>query len=284
MHSQGEAGLKREFPILFFLLFSLFVAVVYAVLFWWISTVTDRLVVDRTRATARRLVDNYLMEYHLNVWEVDPAKKDLVRSIGEGTQLIDYRAKFLTLGKNTRPDIFTPDSEMERGVVGDLRRQLRKQVEALSSQSGEEDLPSEVPGSLLGDADNIVPVFDERFGEWTDEASAGEYQYYQPVYWKKSCDICHRALQPGSAYTAADEGDAFLQDEVFRVVKVSISGKDLFLSQVMIRSKLILGGLVAYLVTVVGTLLLLIPLGGRRTRIPPAGDQEADYTTAELAE
>jgi hypothetical protein len=122
--------------------------------------------------------------------------------MGEQMQLINYRAQFLTIGKSMGPDVSPPEDEIEGQILTGLRGRLRKQAEALSAQPDEKGLPNAVPDSdgtrRLGDAENVVPVFDERGGKWAGDESAGEYQYYQPVYWKTSCDVCHLALQPGA--------------------------------------------------------------------------------------
>lgn len=284
MYSPEDEDVKRGFPVLFFLLFCLFVAAVYAVLFLWIATKMDRLVVDRTRATARQLVDSYMLEYHLNVWENEPEKKDLVRRMTEGLQSRSYHACFLTLGGSnaiSSAEVFPPEGREENDILQQLREALKSQREESHREEREIYAFDETAYAVddfrtLGDEDDLVPVYRDRYVPSKDHRGKMEYQYYQPVYWKRSCNVCHRALGQSNPYMRATAADTPSEDEAFRVVRVSIRDPGIRSSLTVIRARLLVSGFAAYLVTIVGTLLLLIAVGGRRHRRRPTDDLPAD--------
>ncbi len=256
----GETNLERKCR----LLFGLCLALLITGAFWWVSTITENLAKDTARATGRRLVDSHLLEFHLNNWENEPEKQDLVRKMGKGLQMQDYDGRFLTLDGPNSPnhaEVFPPEDEEERNILKELREELKIQSDELSLETGEADVREEAVQDYedlpaLGDRENLVPVFRERRVALAEDPDKGEYQYYQPVYWKQDCDVCHRALQPGSAFTAAEEAE-FSEEAVFRVVKVAVSDDEMRGAIARTRAILITAGIVTVFVSMVALYIIV---------------------------
>jgi two-component system sensor histidine kinase BarA len=256
----GETNLERKCR----LLFGLCLALLITGAFWWVSTITENLAKDTARTTGRRLVDSYLLEYHLNIWETEPDKQELVRKMGEGLQMQRYRGHFLALdspNSPNHPEVFAPEDEEERSILKELREELKVQSGELPSETGEADVLEEAVQDYedlpaLGDRENLVPVYRERRVALAEDPDKGEYQYYQPVYWKRDCDVCHRALQPGSAFTAADEGE-FSEDAVFRVVKVAVPDDEMRGAIARTRAILITAGIVTVFVSMIALYIIV---------------------------
>jgi len=239
----GETNLERKCRFLFgaCLLFLITGA------FWWVSFVTERLAKETARSTGARAVDFTLLMYHwVEVFEANAERESLVREMTADLPVQDFRYTFLKLdpkdeyGSAMLPGTDPVDDEQqsaeERALIAQLQQkqaaQLSRQTEIRQSEvAGSSDGPPPATPEpthldplagpeleLEGFATAIdEPVYVER---WLPER--GEYQYYQPVYWKSSCEFCHTGLMADGAFPAADAGALRNDHYPFRAVKVII--------------------------------------------------------------
>ncbi|MDP6446674.1 MAG: ATP-binding protein [Pirellulaceae bacterium] len=125
----------------------------------------------------------------------------------------DYHAQILTY-ESTSPYHATPTDAWELKILRDLEK--KKLAAAEAHASGE---PPPAP------SDPSAPLEPNLFARGSEEPTVyyhqkfkerGEYHYYQPVYWKSQCFVCHE-LDSIGVVGAAEQG---LSAEPYRVVKV----------------------------------------------------------------
>ena len=255
----GETNLERKCRFLF----GLCLALLITGAFWWVSTITEKLAKDTARTTGRRLVDSYLLEYHFNAWETRPDWQDLVKLMGEELQSQSYRADFLTLDDRGRDDVLPPADAAEQEILEDLRQRFKMQraeeAQGADPAAGDFDTITHDLDALKasGQKKNITPVFRERSVTLDDDPDKGEYQYYQPVYWKDSCTLCHRALARALAFPASEEGNIFNEDAMFRVVKVSIPEDEMKRAIAWTHAILITAGIVTVFVSMIALYIIV---------------------------
>jgi signal transduction histidine kinase len=269
----GETNLERKCRFLFGLCLALLIAIAFV----WVSTITEKLAMDTARTRARRLVDAYMLECHFVGWESEPARKELVKEVVEDVQLQKYRAEFLTLDDSasavgiTRAEdplgyipqewVSAPSDEEERAILKELREKLRQQQDELAEQASEErgTAASAQPAQTLEQfkRKDFEPVFADRRVVRDDNPDHGEYHYYQPVYWGTRCIECHRELSGAHAFPAADQGAVLNEDTMFRVVKVTIDDKKIRSAIAWTRAILITAGIVTVFLSMVGLYMIV---------------------------
>jgi hypothetical protein len=271
----GQTKLERRCR----LIVSLCLALLLAGVFWWIFTVTDNLVMETARTTGRRLVDCYMLELHFNAWENLAERESLVRQMGKGLQSQSYGAEILTLEDTGRENMREPADPEEEQILHRLQQRLHQQAdvsEGAGDEVGEAGTAVEEGGvETLGKGGAIIPVFEERFVRSRNDTQTGEYHYYQPVYWKPSCTICHRAIEPAGASSVEDGAALSDGGDPFRVVKISLGDGEIRQVLHQTRASLLAVGMVSTFVSMVVTfialrLLIVRPLARQDDVIPPA--------------
>ena len=251
----GETNLEWKCRILFGV--SLLLLITAA--FWYAQQIAVDLVRQRTRKTGRDHVDLRLLQYHYEIWEKNPDMKQLLQEMNRDLQIQNYKTVILALDPTptigARDDTTQlPGDAWEEQALLRLEQRLKEQLEeAAPATDGVYDTPAgtlegpavppvaapgslDAPGALDVPMDildetvgpdattftggipkDLEPVYEER---WM--ADLGQYHYYQPVYWKRSCHRCHLGLQGEFAVSADEAGALFGQGPPLRVVKVVI--------------------------------------------------------------
>ena len=163
----GETSLERKCSFLF----GTCLLVLITASFWWYGRQTEKMVYERNAITGGLLVDRELYSRH---WE---------SLKGKGEKLQDYQ-----------------------DVVKDLSRNLSKQQCTTSYLKPKSTDPATTPRDEFEwavldrfskprsqrPADDEAQDFRQRL-----DSEKNEYQYYQPVYAKKSCLQCHNLFSAG---------------------------------------------------------------------------------------
>lgn len=208
--------------------------------FWWYGRETEDLVHQKRRNTGRQMVDAIAIKTHWLAWETDPELKQLVESVLPDLEHLSYDWDILTLDrlKGVRARYVTDPQERElltklrERYYGHLAREHdsligRKSVQPPTSDEDADTGTGFTSGEEL--VKNVVPINDE-----VRNIGAGEYAYYQPIYWFASCVDCHRTIQPDEFRAYSTDNLEETHDEAgnpkliidknlpFRVVKVII--------------------------------------------------------------
>ena len=235
----GSTSLERKCRLLFgaCLLLLIFAS------FWWYGTATERLVHQQSRNMGVFFVQLGIKNVHFVQWEADTEKQRLVKSTIEALEDLEYKHEFLTLDEVSGDSLAVPCSPEDRPILEELKTDYYAQLaaekrrihEAQSQPMGDTEI---VGDSTPGDEDHIpgdelfkdiVPVYRE-----VRVADKSQYHFFQPVYWKSNCTICHSDLKasvPDTLPTLPDEfepsksaanarAELLLEDVPFRVVKV----------------------------------------------------------------
>jgi signal transduction histidine kinase len=206
---------------------------------------------ETTIQKGRDLVDFALKREHWNVWvdyvEMPPDRAEALRELGRemaseavrelgremardlGTQ--EYRWDFLALEPS--PGTSLPADENEEAILEELKEAMRTRSPE-SDADGADALtkgPAAASGVTHGLAgDDVPPPSDALSGpeievqyRFCPLPATGYIHYYQPVYWKNSCNRCHEGLQGNDGLQAADV--AVRGRVPFCVVKVIIPYK-----------------------------------------------------------
>jgi two-component system sensor histidine kinase BarA len=251
----GETSLERKCRFLFgaCLLFLISGA------FIWVEDIAEELVKKTTRRSGQDSVDLIMLRYHWQRWETDTTKKGFVEELSRDLQHRVYPFEILKLGPATNgADSPVEAIAVEEAVAGDnysadpLQIENRNEVtlatdpveqqilrdlkEAYEKQLAEQRLKSELlensPESLGASEEGLEqlsPVNHLRWQQVTEnsEDEDGEYHYYQPIYWKESCNRCHSRLLGGDALSATDTPLEMEASQLpFRVVKVILPVRD----------------------------------------------------------
>jgi two-component system sensor histidine kinase BarA len=258
----GETNLERKCRFLFGACLLLLITGA----FWWVSTVTERLAKNTARTTGRRSVDSILMKQHWLFWETSEGMNELARELTSELPNQEYEHQILSLDGASKTSL--PADQEEREIVLRLQQKLREQEAAeaarLEKEAAEGDGNANAPvDSLPGKADldspdvadfeddEELPVYEER---WLRDE--GEYNYYQPVYWKSGCISCHRALM-GDALPAGEAAEMYDQKMKLRVVKVVIPDAPLQRAIEWTRAILIATGIITVFVSMVALYIIV---------------------------
>ncbi|GMQ80539.1 MAG: ATP-binding protein [Planctomycetia bacterium] len=188
----GETSLERKCR----LLFGSCLLLLITGSFWWYGNETDKLVLDANRRSGDRLVEAILMSHHWveleekyrfegHTW--DP--KDLAEKLRTNK----YKSRWILPTGPANPErIMPPRDALEQELLDEWQKAGR----GVSSDDKEvrHDWGYELPGAHV-------------------------YRYYQPIYAKKKCIVCHRDLGPG-ANQYLTEGD------LMAVVQVSFKDEE----------------------------------------------------------
>jgi len=221
----GETSLERKCRLLFVSC----LAILVSIAFWGVGHIAENLVKETAIRKGRDFVELALLRHHLPMMTQVPEGEDpedwekflaeLQRDLG--TQ--SYERKFLALEE--LPWAEMPADSREEEILRTLKKQLQEQLRVEAEAPPvpvETPVPDVAPPAVAGDIS--IDIEPEFYFEILPESNVIEY--YQPVYWRNSCVICH------GEFEAVDESgrpEALLFSDPatypFRVVKVTIPGK-----------------------------------------------------------
>ena len=216
----GETNLERKCRILFAM--AMFVLIFSS--FWINATLNERIVQNRNENIARQVVTQKLVFIHWDWWDTDPEFEKLNKVMMEELKAFDYQADFLAVDATDRKWVITPDNEREQEILIRLKQEYQLQLaeyrERLKqfeedAQSGAENTAAPLesnPGSKEPRIEDLKPK-KEAYEIGSD------YVYYQPVYWKHSCRVCH-TNDARAGVVAASQADG--EDFPFRVARIRI--------------------------------------------------------------
>jgi signal transduction histidine kinase len=227
----GETNLERKCRILF----GVAISVLIGVAFYAVDTVAENLVKNETRRKGRDSVDLILLQRHWLRWETSETPqalemKELQKEIARDLLTQQYRSEILTLDDRALLDpnsVGFPKDAEETRILKSLQVRLEEQLSAAKLGEGNAALaPLDGTGGAVSEPEqpeptqpvSVEPIFAESVRL---DLNDGEYHYYQPVYWKNSCNRCHYGLQGTGALSAAEAPELMHQANLpFRVVKV----------------------------------------------------------------
>jgi len=200
----GETNIERKCRVLFGLCLGLLIFSA----FYLVGHNGEDLVIKTTNRTARDYVGMSLVYIHWDVWETNLVNKDYLNRMRRDLVDEEYETSLLSLGpdqiqinqffKEGTP----PEDDEERAILEDLREEWRTRVLAEF-----DDAPVKGP--------------QEHLFATVARPEVGEYNYYQPIFWKKTCLNCHDAFS--GTFNAADNlASLDLASAPFRVVKVTL--------------------------------------------------------------
>ena len=267
----GETNLERKCRLLFG--GCLFLLITGS--FWWSGQRMENFVEAQNRQAGRDYVDSIILKYHWPIWDNDDQgsghpdeSQDFLHSMIRDMQTQPYKWEWLSLDPPLLKestivdkwvkDVAQPRDEKERqklellkaDYVAQITRQSRFEADKAreASSSDEEKEPSESPLDATHDLD---PVSDD---EWAWEK--GEYHYYQPVYWKKTCLDCHHAAD--NHPESSDLSDPLLATlPPFRVVKVIMPAHKTQVAINMNRALLLATAIITVVVAVIAMYLIV---------------------------
>ena len=200
----GETNIERKCRVLFGLCLGLLIFSA----FYWIGYIGKNLVRETTNQIARDYVGMSLVYIHWGVWETDPGSDYVLEQVRHDLLEEEYDTAFMSLGPDEirvtqiSEQGVQPESDKERDLLIGLRNEWRSRI--LDELHGS---PTDEPWEHL---------FDKL-----SQPEKDEYNYYQPIFWKKSCLNCHDAFN--GTFSAVDNTAAL--DPVsapFRVVRVTL--------------------------------------------------------------
>lgn len=224
------------------------IVVLMCAAFWVIQLLANRLVMARTRQTARdfsfeatlRLHDRSLLRFPDLVPPEKYDERDEVLSILADQLLNDdyvYTVMGLPDAETFRnlPAAVLPESDAETALLTDLEGKFRRLLaERLAREQGNSDGPLDLVGSLevnqFGPDSSVV--FAER-GPVKDR-----YIHYMPVFGRPSCIIACHAPEDG-LLSDLDDPEALAAQHPFRVIRVSMPYRMTYEQTAWIRAILI---------------------------------------------
>jgi len=201
----GETSLERKC----LLLFGLCLLLLISGSFWWYGNKTDELVYDSNRRAGKLLVGTALTGIHLEEFETRDEHKPAVAALVD--QLRTQAFQWRTIRPEGQPG---PQDPFERQLLAKWKQAGLETTDSqqLSNLFAQRRLnePSSAPKPPAAD-----PARDLRSGGY-------EYQYYQPIYVKHECVLCHRVM---SGNLALREGD------LLAIVQVSLRDDETIAAQ-----------------------------------------------------
>jgi two-component system sensor histidine kinase BarA len=223
----GETNLERKCRFLFGIAL---VTLIFGT-FYWIWQTTTQLIYEHDQLSGRNAVDSAMLIHHWAEWDTKPVKpttpdghvtdgiidltKHLVTNQVKVLKDDDADAKWPGITCRFLYLEDTQEKSWEHETLLILKHEMEEQLAAKKQAELDavalEGQPDAVPPP---DADTFAPVFRERPRSETSD----EYHYYQPVYWKESCNSCH--APPVGALSAADTEPYFGSAAPLCVAKV----------------------------------------------------------------
>lgn len=278
----GETNLERKCLILFAA--CLFLLITGA--FWYAEQNAEFLVKERSRKAGQGWVIISLLKQHMLVHHASGASDQSIEMMSEMDQDLssdnpDWEI-LVPEGSKTIDDIFqrtrSPAGEREKTIVADIRRRFIEQINSLprpapadgaadvkpvpdvaSKNSGAANVPEQiVEPSLQEPVDEPTVEAETKKPErisYLDDSRKNEYHYYEAVYWKKSCIVCHVSFG-GVFQPERTESRPELRGP-FRVVKVTLPNDEAQLATIKSRSILLATAIITVFLAVI-TLYLVV--------------------------
>ncbi|MCC9604838.1 HAMP domain-containing histidine kinase [Blastopirellula sp. JC732] len=226
----GETNLERKCRFLFGTCLLLLIMGSFT----WYGQSTEQLVHEKNEATGRLLVDAVLLKIHWqnNEKTSQPGYDAYVAETGLNLEYINYDWEILvrdpeaqklarTLNKEER--ISLPANEEEYQVLAELQyEQETRDKEILERFLATPELETKVVDEEWvkfkpqTDDKNLVEYSPVSRSSYND--SSKTYVYYQPIYWKYSCTLCHN----NDVAAAFPAGQPATEDRLpFTVVKIT---------------------------------------------------------------
>lgn len=227
----GEKNLERKC----FVLFGIALAVLIGGGFYYVDRIAEDLVMETTNNKGRDRVDAYLYDIHWEYWSRSPSSPEKGKSseekardlLAQEFQSLRFTSKVLSKDFPSNDPawqkyVFAPESQEENKIIDRLRARRTTQLDELRRQeearAGSED-PLKIGGESTSDetGDELSPVFESFVSHENNK-----YYYYQPVYWKGNCIVCHGAMYGRYAQAAADTMISGPDSVPFFVVRVAM--------------------------------------------------------------
>jgi two-component system, NarL family, sensor histidine kinase BarA len=161
----GETNLERKCRLLFGA--SLLVLITGS--FWWYGSQTDKLVYERNRFAGEQLVTQALFEAHVNVFGTDLSSqlsnRDLVQS------LLDRKFAWM---------VFLPENDAGIGKPRDPQEWIMMEEW------------TDIGQELKSDDEIAQRKIETELWKERPPDQESTYRYYQPIFAKESCVVCHR--------------------------------------------------------------------------------------------
>ncbi len=227
----GETSLERKCRILF----GVAIFVLVSVAFWGVLRVAENLVKNETRRRGRDAVDLLLIGLHWQAWTTDNKvpKNEEFKELQEALlrDLVPQDLSYTIVALDSKvqwklsKQIEAPADETEDQILKRLKTRLDEEIRSGKYSPNQSPEAAAEPTTGLASADafrpaaaRIEPIFEERA-----RPDLHVYEYYEPVYWRGSCNYCHGHLEGRYAMSAAEAPDLTQQTEApFRVVKVTM--------------------------------------------------------------
>ncbi len=264
----GETNLERKCRVLF----GICLALLIGGAFYWVDRIAEGLVNEaheqyreNMRLKGRDLVDMSMVKFHFERLTTTPEFREIIKEFTQTIEHQDYKYRILALEEDAIPHDNPYRQgrldQWERKALEELKRDMMQQLKDRAQTESNDDSQVAQRADLNSeDSPNenevvkqmLAPVFRER-----PMANDGEYYYYQPVYYQRSCFRCHLEVRDVGALPAADV--AAFDDELppFRVVKVVVPYKEPQTAINWIRAILMTAGLITFFVAMVALYVIV---------------------------
>ena len=231
-HVLGETNLERKI----LLLFGVCLFAMLGLAFYWVDSISERLVIRTSHRKGRDSVHIALVHLHWKRWGGGggggeegaekhlPLHTELTKTLWPGAENYEVIALESPLKSDVPPaDKFESDllQELKLEQMQQVRELLRKREIDSATPNGVPPPPDTKPQVLANDLDLSSEAFEPVF-RGIPSPQDGKYYYYQPVYWQRQCLRCHEFFYGKFAVPASE---ASLSDSLnlpFRMVKVEM--------------------------------------------------------------
>ncbi|MCU0959778.1 MAG: ATP-binding protein [Pirellulaceae bacterium] len=230
----GETSLERKCRLLFGACLLLLITGA----FWGVDRIAGNLVMTNTRNHGHDLIDIIMIKVHSLRFETrggeavpEDSQKRMNREwlqeiIVDFEESQDYRYDIVTLDADywlNHVSPTTPQDNVERELLKELDRKFQQQKGQVLTEAEKSSAPL-TPERALGEVAERPrrPVYVDRL----PEQAGGEYHYFEPVYFKKTCRFCHTAALDVGTLSAAEVGESYAQDPPLLAVKVILPYAD----------------------------------------------------------
>lgn len=202
----GETSLERKCRFLF----GACLLVLITSSFWWYGSQTDRLVSEQNRRNAQALVHAIIAAEHWSKLETNEKfKRELELAAADmKNQVYQWR----TINPSARDGRRQPQDELEVELLSRWKylEEVVEEVEGVAPalpEWSEEVTPNTPENSNEKSAPPLTPppYFQRHLPE------LHEYQYYQPIYAKKTCVFCHSQIE---------SNPDLLEGDLLRIIQV----------------------------------------------------------------
>ena len=178
----GESSLERKCR----LLFGTCLLPLIAGSFWWYGNLMNQLVEERTRFTGEALAKAVLVEAHFKKQESDEAMQRADERTAD--MLRSPNVKWQILRPKNAQGLGSPEEQFEWDLLDrweELGKTLKsdEDIQALPPQWYQQLVQAKDYGAVVMDPQGSKPEIKNRVS-WI-------YQYYEPVFAKEGCILCH---------------------------------------------------------------------------------------------